>query len=107
MGGVWRYSRQANYLGEGLFWLANYGAAVRSFTSAPQALGAAIGTAAIVAIIASETKRRERQREARYGGQPFWEDYKRDTAQIVPFCHWIYTGTPTPEEAGKPEKFRL
>lgn len=33
-------------------------AAARSFTSAPQALGAAIGTAAIVAIIASETKRR-------------------------------------------------
>lgn len=26
MSGVWRYSRQANYLGEGLFWLANYGA---------------------------------------------------------------------------------
>ncbi len=33
-------------------------AAARAFTSAPQALGAAIGTAAIVAIIASETKRR-------------------------------------------------
>jgi len=26
MRGVWCYSRQANYLGEGLFWLANYGA---------------------------------------------------------------------------------
>lgn len=25
---------------------------------------------------------RERQREGRYGGQPFWEDYKRDTAQV-------------------------
>lgn len=33
-------------------------AAARSFTSAPQALGAAIGTAAILAIIGSETKRR-------------------------------------------------
>ena len=26
MSGVWRYSRQPNYLGEGMFWLANYGA---------------------------------------------------------------------------------
>lgn len=25
MSGVWRYSRQANYLGEATFWLANYG----------------------------------------------------------------------------------
>ena len=25
---------------------------------------------------------RERQREGRYGGQPFWEDYKRKTAQV-------------------------
>lgn len=27
--------------------------------------------------------------------------------QIVPFCHWINTGAVTPEDASKPEKFRL
>lgn len=34
---------------------------------------------------------REKQREARYGGQPFWEDYKRDTAQVSAYLtdRWL------------------
>lgn len=82
---LYRWVRCPNYLGEILFWLGNFAAAVPSYSGALTWLAAAMGLLCIVLIMMGSTKRLEAKQDQRYGGQEDYQRYVRTVPVLFPF----------------------
>jgi steroid 5-alpha reductase family enzyme len=82
--GLWRYSRHPNYFGEALLWWGLF------IVALPELSGAlaltAIGPAALTLLLlfVSGVPLLEKSADAKHGGDPAYEEYKRRTSLFVP-----------------------
>lgn len=83
--GLYRWVRCPNYLGEILFWVGNWVAAIFFYTSALSWVGSLIGLACIVLIMLGSTKRLEEEQNQRYGDRPEFQDYIRRVPILIPY----------------------
>ena len=88
--GLYRWVRCPNYLGEILFWVGNWLAALLFYATPLRWLLALSGLVCIMLIMLGSTKRLEAQQDARYGKNPAYQRYVRSTPILIPFAP-IYT----------------
>ncbi|HVU12849.1 MAG TPA: DUF1295 domain-containing protein [Phototrophicaceae bacterium] len=88
--GLYRWMRCPNYLGEILFWLGNWVAALVFYVSAVQWIISALGLICIILIMLGSTKRLERSQEGRYGSLPEYQTYIRTVPVLLPLVP-VYT----------------
>jgi steroid 5-alpha reductase family enzyme len=82
--GLWKYSRHPNYFGEAVLWWGLFLVALPSLRGA-FAL-AAVGPLAITLLLlfVSGVPLLEKSADARYGGDPAYQAYKRGTSLFIP-----------------------
>jgi steroid 5-alpha reductase family enzyme len=88
--GLYRWVRCPNYLGEILFWVGNWVAALLFYETGLRWLLALSGLVCIVLIMLGSTKRLEAQQDKRYARDPAYQNYVRTTPILIPFAP-IYT----------------
>ena len=88
--GLYGWVRYPNYLGEILFWLGNFLAAVMAYQSWWHWIIALIGISCIVLIMMGSTKRLEHKQDERYGEDANYRAYVRSVPVLFPWVP-IYT----------------
>ncbi len=88
--GLYHWVRCPNYLGEILFWLGNWVAALVFYVSVLQWIMSTIGLVCIVLIMLGSTKRLESSQEGRYGSLPEYQTYVRTVPVLLPLLP-VYT----------------
>lgn len=82
--GLYKWVRCPNYLGEILFWLGNWVAALIFYTTVFRWAASLIGLICIVLIMLGSTKRLEAQQNERYGNRPEYQTYVRTVPILIP-----------------------
>lgn len=87
--GLWQYSRHPNYFGEILLWLGVYLFVVGSLSPGEVLLGA-VGPLfiAFLLIFVSGIPLLEKSADARWGNNPKYQQYKKQTSILIP---WVRT----------------
>eukprot|EP01033_Poteriospumella_lacustris_P012479 gene12479-8919_t len=109
--GLWKYSRFPNYFGEMLVWWSAWAAVAPAFVSAAVAEPAALGAAEAAGVVAatvlsplfitglllglSGVPIHDRNNRKRFGQDPRYQRYLRDTPTIVPFTGGQQTSKPS------------
>lgn len=88
--GLYAWVRCPNYLGEILFWLGNFVAALGFYGGWAALLVALIGVICLVLIMLGSAKRLEEAQDARYGNLADYQAYVQSTPVLVPFVP-LYT----------------
>lgn len=83
--GLYRWVRCPNYLGEILFWIGNWTAALSAYTHWGHWSATLIGLICIILIMIGSTKRLENKQEERYGSKPEYQKYIKTVPVLVPF----------------------
>jgi len=84
-GGLYKFSRHPNYLGEIIFWVGTYVAAASSFTGAVQWVAATLGVMAILGVMTGATNGLDKRQVTKYLGTEGFEEYMKKTPKLVPF----------------------
>ena len=84
-GGLYKYSRHPNYLGEIIFWVGTYIAALTSFTGVLQWVAATLGATAILGVMIGATNGLDKRQVSKYMGTEGFEEYMTTTPKLVPF----------------------
>ena len=88
--GLYRWVRYPNYLGEILFWLGNFLAAVVAYQTWWHWVIALIGVSCIVLIMMGSAKRLEHKQDERHGADEKYREYVRAVPVLFPWVP-IYT----------------
>lgn len=88
--GLYRWVRYPNYLGEILFWLGNFFAAIVAYVTLWNWAMALTGVVCIVLIMLGSTKRMEFKQDKRYGSDPKYRAYTRMVPVLLPWVP-LYT----------------
>ena len=88
--GLYRWVRCPNYLGEILFWVGNWAAALLFYATALRWALALVGIVCIILIMLGSAKRLEGEQDKRYAKNPAYGDYVRRTPILIPFLP-VYT----------------
>lgn len=88
--GLYQWVRYPNYLGEIIFWVGSWVAALSAYNSVAQWISGLIGTIAIVLIMMGSTKRLEASQGERYGNMPEYQEYIRSVPVLYPYVP-LYT----------------
>lgn len=82
--GLYRWVRCPNYLGEILFWVGNWTAALLFYSTGLRWLLALFGIVCIILIMLGSTKRLEGEQDKRYADNPAYDAYVRRTPILIP-----------------------
>lgn len=88
--GLYRWVRCPNYLGEILFWVGNWAAALFFYVTFVRWVIGLVGLVCIVLVMLGSTKRLEAQQDSRYGQNAAYRAYVSTTPILIPFTP-IYT----------------
>lgn len=86
--GLWKYSRHPNYLGEILCWVGIYLYTYSSLSVTYRLIGIISPIFIVILLLfVSGIPKLEEKADKRWGGDKGYQEYKKNTAVLIPFVH--------------------
>lgn len=84
-GGLYKFSRHPNYLGEIIFWAGTFIAGIGSLTGAVQWISATLGFVAILGVMTGASNGLDKRQAVKYLETPGYAEYLKNTPKLWPF----------------------